>query len=149
MSYYLETDTITPAQHGAKTCKTCGKVKSSSEFYVVNKSGTLRTDCKMCRNAYNQAYYRRIHPIADNDRVAVRKYATREKKHELAQGQAKTKLCSSCMTEKPVSEFHRHSRSPDGLNYKCKTCRSEEHQRKRGIPRVYSTNATRHQSYYL
>ena len=34
----------------------------------------------------------------------------------------RTKVCSQCGKEKPVSEYYRRSASPDGLNSACKTC---------------------------
>jgi hypothetical protein len=37
-----------------------------------------------------------------------------------------TKKCSRCGIEKPISEYHRKSDSPDGLRSKCKPCRSQE-----------------------
>lgn len=35
------------------------------------------------------------------------------------------KTCSKCKIEKPRSEFHKQSRSSDGLREVCKTCRTE------------------------
>src|SRR3990167_5823002 len=35
------------------------------------------------------------------------------------------KRCSQCKQEKPVSEFHKDSRSDDGLRYNCKVCMCE------------------------
>ena len=35
------------------------------------------------------------------------------------------KLCRSCEQEKPEDAFGKWSKSPDGLYYKCKQCRSE------------------------
>lgn len=32
------------------------------------------------------------------------------------------KTCSTCKVEKPESEFHKHRRNKDGLNYTCKNC---------------------------
>ena len=43
-----------------------------------------------------------------------------------------TKLClNGCFTIKPVSEFAKHPRSPDGLNSRCKPCELERVQRHR------------------
>ncbi len=33
-----------------------------------------------------------------------------------------TKVCVKCRQEKPVEEFHRNSRSADGLHSYCKEC---------------------------
>lgn len=32
------------------------------------------------------------------------------------------KMCGRCEVVKPVAEFHRHRRRPDGLNWDCKAC---------------------------
>lgn len=32
------------------------------------------------------------------------------------------KTCSACGVEKPLNEFHRHRRSPDGRQYRCRVC---------------------------
>lgn len=37
-----------------------------------------------------------------------------------------TKRCCGCGAEKPLSEFHRHSNSPDGYKARCRACRSTE-----------------------
>lgn len=34
------------------------------------------------------------------------------------------RVCTKCNVEKSISDFHRDSRSPDGLRRQCKTCRS-------------------------
>lgn len=184
MSYYLETNTVAPISQDSKACKTCGKVKPLTDFYIATKRyGSLRNDCILCRRTYNQAYYRRIHPVADtgvtklcthckqvkpvsafypdksrSDNIAIwcrschAEYKASRKDMPvkvITQTDKKTKLCSTCMTEKPASAFHRHSRSPDGLNYKCKMCRSEEHQRKHGAARATVYTPQRHESYYL
>ncbi len=36
------------------------------------------------------------------------------------------KLCTGCKEEKEEREFHKDNASPDGLRYRCKTCRSTE-----------------------
>lgn len=38
-----------------------------------------------------------------------------------------TKVCSKCGEEKPISEFGKRNKSPDGLQYQCKECRKEIH----------------------
>jgi hypothetical protein len=35
------------------------------------------------------------------------------------------KKCSKCEKEKPVKQFYKHARSPDGLSVWCKECRRE------------------------
>ena len=34
-----------------------------------------------------------------------------------------TKRCSTCGETKPLAEFHKNKRRPDGLQERCKTCR--------------------------
>lgn len=41
------------------------------------------------------------------------------------------KLCTACSERKPLSEFHKHTKSPDGYKGQCKQCRRE----KRTVPR--------------
>lgn len=36
-----------------------------------------------------------------------------------------TKRCVACESEKPLSDFHRRSVSPDGRHYYCKSCRRD------------------------
>lgn len=36
----------------------------------------------------------------------------------------KTKICTKCKIEKPLSDFHKRSKSKDGHAYRCKTCRN-------------------------
>ena len=36
------------------------------------------------------------------------------------------KTCTKCDTIKPVSDFHKKSKSPDGLNAHCKDCRKQK-----------------------
>lgn len=35
-----------------------------------------------------------------------------------------TKKCTTCREEKPTGEFYKRTASPDGLEYKCKSCTS-------------------------
>ena len=37
----------------------------------------------------------------------------------------KTKICSKCKQEKPVTDFYRNKWCPDGYYYQCKVCKSE------------------------
>ena len=36
-----------------------------------------------------------------------------------------SKRCTRCKEEKPISEFHQDSATPDGYKYWCKSCRTE------------------------
>ena len=37
-----------------------------------------------------------------------------------------TKMCKRCQTRKPLREFHRHSKTKDGLQAYCKECMLNE-----------------------
>lgn len=37
------------------------------------------------------------------------------------------KRCSKCEVVKPLTEFYKHSRMPDGFAYDCKACRKQYH----------------------
>lgn len=37
-----------------------------------------------------------------------------------------TKQCSKCKVEKPLEEFHKNKKAPEGRHYHCKVCRKEE-----------------------
>ena len=50
------------------------------------------------------------------------------------------KTCSTCKIEKPVSEFHKRSSNPDGLQGVCKKCR------KKRSAKWYSDNKEPHNS---
>jgi hypothetical protein len=56
-----------------------------------------------------------------------------------------SKTCSRCKTQKPMSEFHRESRSPDGAARWCKTCMGEVNVRRKATPEYrfsyYRSNA--------
>lgn len=43
----------------------------------------------------------------------------------------KTKKCSKCGRELPVTEFHAKSNAPDGLQYWCKECIHESYKQNR------------------
>ena len=43
-----------------------------------------------------------------------------------------TKQCGMCFKIKPLSEFHRRTKSPDGLALMCKPCKADYAKRLRG-----------------
>ena len=53
-------------------------------------------------------------------------------------GQTVTKLCSSCKTVKPISEYTKKSRNKDGLRYECRIC-DNERQNKRTRANPFAT----------
>ena len=49
---------------------------------------------------------------------------------KLKRGDGIVKRCSTCGELKPISEFHRHRRNPDGHAYTCKSCRLRKEEAK-------------------
>lgn len=47
------------------------------------------------------------------------------------------KTCTGCKESKPRESFSKHSRNPDGLNYRCRVCLKSEHARRMSDP-VYA-----------
>lgn len=44
-----------------------------------------------------------------------------------------TKTCTHCKQTKPLTDFHRHKRNPDGLNYWCSACKKAHHAWKKSL----------------
>lgn len=57
--------------------------------------------------------------------------------------QTQTKKCSKCGEAKPLDEFHRNRKMPDGLQYVCKTCRAEERRAYYAANREYQDEVNR------
>ena len=85
----------------SKNCKVCKNRKELSEFYKhQNYKDGHNTICKICVLEYDRQ--RQInHPGPKT---------------------TGTKICSTCKTEKPVSEFTKRLRNKDGLRSCCKQC---------------------------
>ena len=47
------------------------------------------------------------------------------------------KTCTKCKAEKPISEFHKDSRSKDELQFKCKACVSEHYKANKEVRAAY------------
>lgn len=86
-------------------CKTCGQVKSESDFYKSNSS-----KCKQCISQYNK---RRTEKIARLQKV-----------------EPKDKPCRRCGVIKQPSEFGKISKNLDGLDTMCKQCKKESRQKR-------------------
>lgn len=48
-----------------------------------------------------------------------------------------TKVCNVCKREKPLSEFHRLTSSPDGHQYTCKACMKKQRVKYRSRENTY------------
>lgn len=61
--------------------------------------------------------------------------ATRRRKRQLMGAvELITKVCTQCGEDRPLSEYHRNRRNPDGHQYECKPCanrRLREYQKRR------------------
>lgn len=53
--------------------------------------------------------------------------------------EARLKICTWCKLEKPLSEYSKKSKTPDGLRYNCKACDKEY--RIKNIERIKKTNS--------
>ena len=86
-----------------KKCPDCGEVKSSNDFYK-NKAARdgLNTYCKAC--------------------WSVRAKAQRKKIKDAEVELPASKVCPSCSTEKPASEFRSDKTKADHLSSSCAEC---------------------------
>ena len=86
-----------------KKCPDCGEVKSSDDFYK-NKAARdgLNTYCKVC--------------------WSVRAKAQRKKTKDAEVEPPASKVCPSCSTEKPASEFRSDKTKADHLSSSCAEC---------------------------
>ena len=60
-----------------KTCKVCGLIKPTDEFYRASDQRYLQPDCKACHVEASRRYYHRLPPEAKARRIATikaRKY---------------------------------------------------------------------------
>jgi len=85
-------------------CKTCAIEKGCEDFYTSKtaKSG-FRQPCRSC--------------IKEQGKVKRKEYSMSEKEYLLP-----TKICGSCLVEKPVNDFRKRSDTPTGLGSDCKDC---------------------------
>ena len=114
---YEETHrTVKGVKH--KLCVKCNKWKGKSEFRrePARKDG-LRRLCRECDRARERAIYRK-------DKKHVRERLRYEESHRTFRG-VKQKLCSLCKEWIDESHFHRDRRSRDGLDPRCKECKSK------------------------
>jgi hypothetical protein len=50
----------------------------------------------------------------------------------------KTRVCSTCKKEKPLSEYRRSSEAPDRRQSKCKACEKQKEETKKEEQKEYS-----------
>lgn len=52
----------------------------------------------------------------------------------------KTKTCTGCKIEKPLTEFRRANENPDGRHNKCKACQKAEYEQQKAQQAEYAKN---------
>jgi hypothetical protein len=100
-----------PFDGATKRCTKCGEVKLHSEFSKDKKTKDgLYGHCKVCVNA----------------QYALKTYGMTVEQREAVRAASKSpdgyKCCPKCKEIKLVSEFHKNSKTKDGLNTWCKNC---------------------------
>lgn len=100
-----------------KKCPKCKKLKDEIEYSKNrSRSNGLSDWCKKCER-------KRVREYQEEKRGG--KPSRRRYKHEQTHrivGGIEEKRCRSCMRWKAESEFHRHRRNKDGLDFRCKVC---------------------------
>ena len=120
-----------------KRCTKCKRWKEVSEFNKdrARKDG-LRIYCKSCNYSYFLKHRRK-------NKKPIRAYLRYEDRHRVIRG-FKEKLCSRCKQWKYYSEFHKNSRTKDGLSGWCKKCEKKSTGYKRKSDRKYIRYEDRH-----
>jgi hypothetical protein len=120
-----------------KRCTKCRNWKELSEFCrdSARKDG-LRIYCKSCNKTYALKRYEKI-------KKSIRDYLRYEDRHRVIRG-LKEKLCSRCKQWKYYSDFHKNSRTKDGLSFRCKECKSKCTEHKQKNERKYLRCEDRH-----
>lgn len=85
-----------------KVCRVCEREKPVEEFY--QSKGRVESQCKVCRLSKQTSLHEKR--FANNESVDLNG----------------TKTCTSCLLEKPKTEFGIQRRVQGGLNSKCKKC---------------------------
>lgn len=101
-----------------RECRDCGHVQPLSEF-----DGSSRR-CNTCKNEIAREL------AAAEKANAAPKPATEEEKPMDTTTQTDTKRCSKCGETKPLDEFGKDKKSPDGKNYWCKPCVNDRNRAK-------------------
>nr|WP_133997721.1 endonuclease VII domain-containing protein [Streptomyces sp. 846.5] len=101
-----------------KQCPRCSRVKPREMFArCTSQSDGLQTYCRQCTADYAKAW---------NARKRAERRALKGVPESAPEGM---KRCPGCEQVKPVGDWHRHSRSKDGLAARCKACRKADHRR--------------------
>lgn len=99
-----------------KVCKRCGKEYPIEYFHKnENCKGGRRNQCKYCVSNYNRKYKKR-----------KAKEKERKDKEMMPTENVKTRICSRCKRELPLSAYNKGG-SPDGTQWYCRECQSERY----------------------
>lgn len=107
-----------PAQEiQTKVCSHCGRELPITNFgrHSRTKDG-YQPCCRECQSQMNKGHKKR-QPFEHNEAPAKP-----EEPETIPEGMKK---CCHCGRILPVTEFRRHKKSPDGLQYACKECQVE------------------------
>ena len=107
-----------PAQEiQMKVCSHCGRELPITNFgrHSRTKDG-YQPCCRECQSQMNKGHKKRK-PFEHNEAPAKP-----EEPEQIPEGMKK---CCHCGRILPVTEFRRHKKSPDGLQYACKECKVE------------------------
>ena len=98
---------------GFKTCITCLKLKSKTEFdMILQMKGGISNQCKICRRLVQQNHCKfNIEKNQEIDMSGIKK-------------------CSQCHVIKPKTEFHIDRRNLHGIMCYCKECMNNNLQRR-------------------
>ena len=101
-----------------KVCSHCGRELPITEFgrHSRTKDG-YQPCCRECQSEMNKGHKKR-QPFEHNEAPAK----PEEPETPIPEGMKK---CCHCGRILPVTEFRRHKKSPDGLQYACKECQVE------------------------
>ena len=93
-----------------KKCLKCGRKLPLDKFAVKDDGKTVyRSPCKDCRHIKQTVWYdKKIQPG-----VTARARVKRERTH---------KVCTVCGVDKPLDQFVKRPRRPDGRDSECKSC---------------------------
>ena len=102
--------------------------QSDPDAFFPEKGGSTREAKKVCRSCEVRAECLE-YALEHDERFGIwgglsereRRTITRQRRREPAQVDEKT--CAKCAVTKPVTEFHRRTRS--GYEHRCKACRHE------------------------
>jgi hypothetical protein len=143
-----------PPAGATRVCTKCGRPKPLTDFFLDKRTGTPRSWCKACCNAYNRAYRRKhLDHVRARDRRYYRKYkdkqAARERRTDVQAKRAirqavywavRTGLierpdrCARCGDSPPPHRLHAHHpdySKPLDVVWLCSLCHGKDHARLR------------------